>query len=216
MKRFLILLALLLPFTVMAIMLRTMVVHPEFEADLTRVPMNVDSFQGKDIPIGDATAAVLQASKTLLRAYYGPDGELITLYIAYFRDQKYGSQVHSPRHCLPGGGWVVTNLERVPFDLGYETITCNRMTISKRSQVEQMYYWYQTRTGVLASEYSLKFDLVRNSLLLSPTDAALIRLTVSQGNKSVEQCQRIAEDFFQHCIGDIETALPFADRENGT
>lgn len=209
MKRFFILLILMVPFGTLALLMRTLVVEPDHEPTLDRVPMQVGSWQGEDIPIGEATAATLQASNTLLRNYVNPDSGYISLFIAYFRDQKYGSQIHSPRHCLPGGGWVVSDLTHVPFDLGQETITCNRMTITKRSYVDEMFYWYQTRSGVLASEYSLKFDLVRNSLLLSPTDAALIRLTVSRGSRSAEECQRLVEGFMQSCFGQIEAALPF-------
>jgi EpsI family protein len=211
MKRFLILLAILVPFGTMAVILRTLVVEPERPSDLSHVPLQIGEWQGEDIGIGEATAASLQATETLLRAYRKPDGSYVTLFIAYFRDQKYGSQIHSPRHCLPGGGWVVANLERVPFDLGKRTITCNRMKIAKREVADQMFYWYRTRTGELASEYSLKLDLVRNSLLLSPTDAALIRLTVSQGRRSVAECQAIAERFMQQCFSEIERSLPFEE-----
>lgn len=215
MKRFIVLLCLMVPFAALALVMRTMVVEPDSGPDFTVVPDQVGTWRGEEVPIGEATAAVLQASNTLLRNYLHPDSGYISLFIAYFRDQKYGSQIHSPRHCLPGGGWVVSDLKHVPFDLGESQITCNRMTITKRATVDEMFYWYQTRSGVLASEYSLKFDLVRNSLLFSPTDAALIRVTVARGNRTAEECQRIAEAFMQSCIREIDVALPFEDHGNG-
>lgn len=120
------------------------------------------------MPVNQATASVLQASEVLLRDYIGADGEYVGLFVAYFRDQKYGSQIHSPRHCVPGGGWVVESLSRVPFELGNKQTVVNRMTIAHKSEVTQMFYWFHTRSGDLASEYALKFDLVKNSLLFSP------------------------------------------------
>ncbi|MCK4857968.1 MAG: EpsI family protein [candidate division Zixibacteria bacterium] len=216
MKRFIILLVLLVPFGALALILRTMVVEPSGGAQFEIVPLQVGEWQGREIIIGEATTSSLQATETLLRSYEHPDGSYITLFVAYFRDQKYGSQIHSPRHCLPGGGWVVANLERVPFNLGNKIITCNRMTIAKRSYVDQMFYWFETRSGELASEYALKFDLVKNSLLLSPTDAALVRLTVSQQNRSIADCQTAAEAFMQNCYGEIEEALPFSADKDGT
>jgi EpsI family protein len=178
MKKFVVLLALLIPFGLLAITLRYLVVEPKQPSSLASMPLQIGDWKGEDIPVSQATASVLQATEVLLRDFINAENENIGLFIAYFRDQKYGSQIHSPRHCVPGGGWVVEGLERVPFDLGVRQITVNRMTIANLANVNQMFYWFHTRTGDLASEYALKFDLVRNSLLFSPTDAVIIRLTV--------------------------------------
>ena len=215
-KRFLILLVLLVPLGGLAVLIRTIVVEPDREAQLERIPMDIGLWRGQDLGIGESTAASLQATHALLRAYQHPDGTYLTLFIAYFRDQKYGSQIHSPRHCLPGGGWVVSDLERAPFALGERQVTVNRMKISKRQYVDQMFYWFETRSGELASEYALKFDLVRNSLLLRPTDAAMIRLTVNRGGRSVAECQRLAEEFAGQVVAEIERALPFKSIADGT
>ncbi len=215
-KRFLILLVLLVPLGSLAVLMRTMVIEPDREAHLEGIPMNVGNWRGQDLGISESTAASLQATHAILRAYQHPDGTYLTLFIAYFRDQKYGSQIHSPRHCLPGGGWVVADLERAPFALGEREVKVNRMKISKRQYVDQMFYWFETRSGELASEYALKFDLIRNSLLLRPTDAAMIRLTVTRGNRSVAECQRLAEEFAGLVVAEIERALPFKSIADGT
>ena len=31
---------------------------------------------------------------------------LMTLYIGYFRSQRTGATIHSPKNCLPGAGWT--------------------------------------------------------------------------------------------------------------
>jgi EpsI family protein len=210
MKKFVILLALLIPFGLLAITLRYLVVEPKQPSSLASMPLQIGDWKGQDVPVSQATASVLQATEVLLRDYTSADGAYLGLFIAYFRDQKYGSQIHSPRHCVPGGGWVVEGLERVPFDLGVRQITVNRMTIANKAEVNQMFYWFHTRSGDLASEYALKFDLVRNSLLFSPTDAVIIRLTVSQRGKTPAECQRVAERFMQDILGDVRKSLPFA------
>lgn len=210
MRKFVTLLALLIPFGLLAITLRYMVVEPKQPSNLASMPLQIGDWRGQDIPVSQATASVLQATEVLLRDYVIADDEYVGLFIAYFRDQKYGSQIHSPRHCVPGGGWVVEGLERVPFDMGAEQITVNRMTIAHKAEVNQMFYWFHTRSGDLASEYALKLDLVRNSLLFSPTDAVIIRLTVSQKGKNPAECQKVAERFMQDILGDVRKSLPFA------
>ncbi len=209
MKRFLIILLLLVPFGAMATVLRYIAVEPDQPSRLNDMPVEIDGWKAVVFPVGEATAAVLQATEILLRGYSDSSGNYVGLYIAYFQDQKYGSQIHSPRHCLPGGGWVLTGIEHVPFSVGERNITVNRMTIAKRSRVDQMFYWFHTRSGDLTSEYSLKFDLVRNSLLLSPTDAAIIRLTVAQGDRTAEECQQLAERFMTTILPEVRKALPF-------
>jgi EpsI family protein len=194
----------------LAITLRYLVVEPKQPSNLESMPLQVGDWRGKDIPVSQATASVLQATEVLLRDFVNADGDYVGLFIGYFRDQKYGSQIHSPRHCVPGGGWVVESLERVPFDLGTRQITVNRMTIAHKADVNQMFYWFHTRSGDLTSEYALKLDLVRNSLLFSPTDAVIIRLTVSQRGKTPAECQKVAERFMQDILGDVRKSLPFA------
>jgi EpsI family protein len=210
MKKLVILLALLIPLGLLAITLRYMVVEPKQPSSLASIPLQFGDWKGQDVPVSQATTSVLQASEVLLRDFVNAKGEYVGLFIAYFRDQKYGSQIHSPRHCVPGGGWVVESLARVPFDLGVRQVTVNRMTITHKADVNQMFYWFHTRSGDLASEYALKFDLVRNSLLFSPTDAVIIRLTVSQRGKTPAECQKVAERFMQDILGDVRKSLPFA------
>lgn len=210
MRKFITLLALLIPLGLLAITLRYLVVEPKQPSNLASMPLQVGEWRGKEIPVSQATASVLQATEVLLRDFVNADGDYVGLFVAYFRDQKYGSQIHSPRHCVPGGGWVVEGLERVPFDLGTRQITVNRMTIAHKADVNQMFYWFHTRTGDLTSEYALKLDLVRNSLLFSPTDAVIIRLTVSQRGKTPAECQKVAERFMQDILGDVRKSLPFA------
>ncbi len=209
MRKFWLIVLLLVPFAAMATVLRYMVVEPDRPSNLSAVPLQIGPWQGENHPISEATAAVLQATEVLLRTYTDPDGITVGAYVGYFRDQKYGSQIHSPRHCLPGGGWVLTDIQQVPFQFAEEPITVNRMTIARRSRVDQMFYWFHTRSGDLTSEYALKLDLVRNSLLLSPTDAVIIRLTVSQQGKSAEECQKVAEQFMRLFLPELRQALPF-------
>lgn len=209
MKKFWLILLLLIPFAAMASVLRYMVVEPERPSNLASVPLQLGEWKGEEYPVSEATAAVLQATEILLRGYTDSSGTLVGVFVGYFRDQKYGSQIHSPRHCLPGGGWVLTDIQQVPFDYSDRLIKVNRMTIARRSRVDQMFYWFHTRSGDLTSEYALKFDLVRNSLLLSPTDAVIIRLTVGQLGRSPEECQQIAERFMRAILPDLRKTLPF-------
>jgi EpsI family protein len=133
------------------------------------------------------------------------------LFVAYFESQKYGSQIHSPKHCLPGGGWKILNLE--PFDLplaGGDHKHVNRMIIGEGSQREVMFYWYETRGGTVRNEFGLKWDLMVNSLLLRPTDAAIVRfhMPISPGESADDATERVVAHI-RTFSEDIDNALPF-------
>ncbi|MCX6831501.1 MAG: EpsI family protein, partial [candidate division Zixibacteria bacterium] len=87
MKKFVILLALLIPFGLLAITLRYLVVEPKQPSSLASMPLQIGDWKGQDVPVSQATASVLQASEVLLRDFVNADGAYVGLFIAYFRDQ---------------------------------------------------------------------------------------------------------------------------------
>src|SRR3954447_2729789 len=44
---------------------------------------------------------------------YRKDGRQVELLIVYYAQQRAGESMHSPEHCLPGGGWRIANRESV-------------------------------------------------------------------------------------------------------
>ena len=72
-----------------------------------------------------------------------------------------------------------------------------------------MYYWFQTRSGLVASELGLKLDLVINSLKRAPTDAAFIRINLPLNEVSEKEALVLVEDFLKDFQPGIEEALPF-------
>jgi EpsI family protein len=57
-------------------------------------------------------------------------------------------------------------------------VVINRYSIRKADEKMIIYYWYQSKDRIVASELAGKFFLVRDSLLSGHTAAALVRLTV--------------------------------------
>ena len=51
--------------------------------------------------------AALKVDDYIMRTYVNKNDGLIGLYIGYFKTQREGKQVHSPRQCLPGAGWSI-------------------------------------------------------------------------------------------------------------
>lgn len=180
-------------------------------ADFSRIPNNLGNYTGLEQQLADFASDVLQADITTLRDYFDKKtNSRSQLFIAYFGSQKYGSQIHSPKHCLPGGGWKIDDIEPYQIRLKDGAIkTVNRLVISVKSYKALMLYWYETRTGTIRSEYGLKLDLVKNALLMRPTDAAIVRLTIDASDGDFEKATRNGIDFLDVFHPFIELSLPF-------
>src|SRR5438067_1716021 len=54
----------------------------------------------------DDVAGVLRADDYLLRRYSDGKGHTVDFFVAYYKTQRAGESMHSPKNCLPGSGWV--------------------------------------------------------------------------------------------------------------
>ena len=147
-----------------------------------QIPASIGQWQSRDFPLERRTAAVLAADAALQRRYFRSDGSEVWFFVAYFAEQEVNSQIHSPRHCVPGSGWKIISLDRETVSLPGARQNANRMFIERNGQRQEMLYWFRTRGGTVTGEYSLKWDLVKNSLTRKPTDAAFVRFSASVKN----------------------------------
>lgn len=181
-------------------------------AQFGEIPMITDNYIGEEQRFSDESYGILQADTTTLRLYVDSNGNKYWLFIAYFASQKYGSQIHSPRHCLPSGGWKIETIE--PFDLKMadnSSKLVNRLSITVDQYRQLMLYWFETRGGTIRNEFDLKFDLMKNSLLLRPTDAAIVRLTVPVNiGEDFNSATKRAIEYFSTFHPAVMKALPFS------
>lgn len=185
---------------------------PDRPADFSLLPLSAGQYVGEEHRFSELSYDVLKADTTTLRQYTDAEGKTLWLFIAYFESQKYGSQIHSPKHCLPGGGWKIDRLESFELPLpGDQTKNVNRVFIRTQTTSQLMFYWFETRSGSIREEFGIKLDLMKNSLLLQPTDAAFVRLTVPIEDGDTEAATAEAIEFFEAFYADLERALPFGD-----
>ncbi len=110
---------------------------------------------------------------------YAREGEpLINLYSAYYASQSSGQSSHSPRTCMPGGGWKIEHIADAVLTLagGAGAMTVNRAIIQKGDQRQLVYYWFDQRGRVLTSEFDVKWYILRDAILRNRSDGALMRL----------------------------------------
>jgi EpsI family protein len=144
----------------------------------------VSSWRAEDIPTEEGAARVLAADATLQRRYRRPDGAEVWVFIAYFEQQQVNSQIHSPRHCVPGGGLTVSFVRPEQLRINDRLRPVTRMRVLGGGRPQDVLYWFTTRGGTTSGEYALKWDLVKNSLAGRPTDAFFVRYNASTADSS--------------------------------
>jgi EpsI family protein len=149
---------------------------------LELLPSRFGDWDSQDIPLSPGSARVLGADLTLQRIYRNRNNQRVEFFVAYFAQQAVNSQIHSPRHCLPGSGWKILSTEDTHVDLAGGRQPATRMIIERQGASQEMLYWFRTRSGSIIGEYALKLDLMRNSLARRPTDAAFVRYVAAMSD----------------------------------
>jgi exosortase D (VPLPA-CTERM-specific) len=166
---------------------------------LLNFPMQVQQWQGSTFPLEKEYIETLRFDDYLLADYHAADGVPVNFYVAYYGSQRKGQSAHSPRTCIPGGGWEITSLRtmEVPAnDAATASLHVNRLVIQKADAKQIVYYWFKQRDRALVNEYLVKFFLVWDALVKQRTDGALIRLTASiQPGHDEDEADRTLVDF---------------------
>lgn len=145
-------------------------VFPEF-------PTQLGEWKGDQMAMEDTVTKYLGLTDYIFADYKNNKSETVNFYSAYYETQRKGVSPHSPRVCIPGGGWQIAEIERTQIG----DLPINRIVIKKDEQTQLVYYWFQQRGRQLANEYLMKWFLFKDALLLNRTDGALVRITTSVG-----------------------------------
>src|SRR5262249_17760259 len=141
-------------------------------APLKTFPAQLGPWNSEDIPIEKEVLDVLGPGSFLLREYSPNSSEengadkdkeagknageknnnknedakndsVIDLFIAYFPSQRSGDTIHSPKHCLPGAGWLPIDSSQVSLTLpSHDSFPANRYVIARGDARELVLYWY--------------------------------------------------------------------------
>jgi len=144
---------------------------------LASVPVVLGRWRAVDVPMEPRIVKALGVDDYLSRVYQNGSGEL-ALYVGYYKSQRTGVTIHSPKNCLPGAGWepIKSGYLDVPLSDG-RRVALNEYIIEKGLERRLVLYWYQSHGRIIANEYRGKFYLVVDAFRLNRTDSALVRIT---------------------------------------
>jgi len=144
---------------------------------MSSFPVTVADWSGRDIPIDAEALAVLGPGDFLNRVYYSREYRApVSVFIGYFRSQRTGDTMHSPKNCLPGSGWTFVSSGTADIPNGAQPLHVGRYIIGKGNERQFVLYWYQAHGRAVVSEYWAKIYLVADSIRMNRTDGSLIRV----------------------------------------
>ena len=185
---------------------------------LSAFPLRLGAFEGRDREMDERVLGLLKLTDHLMRVYVPialdraasgafesqarQEAAPVWLYVGYYGSQRTGATYHSPKNCLPGGGWVFKSAESVTGVLpGHPAAQVNRVVIEKGFDRQMILYWYQDRGRLIADEYAAKGYLILDATIRNRTDGALVRVTTPiVGNE---------EGAFRHAADFVREAFPY-------
>ncbi len=174
---------------------------------LSSIPQQIDGWQGSDQVLEDKYVQALGVSDWVFREYEKAGLPHIGLYIGFYRSQRTGATIHSPKNCLPGAGWQPVENRIIELSTPNGTkVPANLYVIQKGLQKEIVIYWYQSHGRVIASEYWGKIYLVLDAIKLNRTDAAIIRVVTPMDSEAAALSRAVG--FSEAIIGQVDSAIP--------
>ena len=144
-------------------------------------PLAVGDWKGNINPLEQIYVDALRFDDYTQASFQDKDGNVVNLFTSYYASQLGGNMPHSPKACLPGGGWNIVSsseIELPGMSKNGKPFVVNRVVIQKGEYRQLVYYWFQQRGRIVANEFLVKWYIFWDSLTRHRSDGSLVRLTI--------------------------------------
>ncbi len=181
--------------------------------NLNSVLAAVGTYRVEDQTVSDDERRVAGMTNYVARIYWQDSTPVFTTYVGYYERQTQGKSIHSPRNCLPGAGWEILTPGTANVTAASGTHQVNKYLLKNGSTQALVFYWYQGRGRVVANEYRVKFNLLRDAALEGHTEEALVRLVIPvpvkpNGTLDMARAEQLGASLSPRLMDDVEKVLP--------
>ncbi len=174
-------------------------------------PEQIGEWMGKEQHFDQQIYDALGVDDSILSNYHTPDGRFVQLYVGFYQSQREGDLIHSPKNCMPGGGWNIIQSSHeeliMPQNIP-DKVTVIKLIIKKQTQRQVVFYWFQSRGRFIVSEYLQKIYLVLDSISKRRTDGSFIRLMSPIVNEDEEKSLKDLKAFSKLLIPILQEYIP--------
>jgi exosortase D (VPLPA-CTERM-specific) len=177
-------------------------------------PLSLNGWIGQDQSVPKEALDTLKLTDYLSVNYANTTSRNnVNLWIAYYATQRKGVSIHSPRSCLPGGGWLIETLEQFDVaDVMHATgkpLRVNRAVIKKDGYTQVVYYWFDGRGRDITNEYAAKWYIFEDAMTKNRTDGALVRvITMVDDPSKIAEADKTLTTFLQNFYPLFPTYIP--------
>ena len=178
--------------------------------ELTAFPLALGDWRAREDYLPADIEKFLGVDDYLLADYKRAAGEQVNFYIAFYASQRKGNSPHSPRVCLPGGGWRIADFSEINYPLAAQTaFPINRAVLALNSHKQLVCYWFEQRGRRIANEYWMKWYLLVDSIMMNRTDGALVRIvTPIYPSEDVGAADQWLQDFLAVALPPLPEYIP--------
>jgi EpsI family protein len=186
-------------------------------APVRSVMPEYEGYQVSDQVLSQEEIDVAGMTDYVARAFRRDSVVAFTTLVSYYDRQTQGRTIHSPRNCLPGAGWEVLSPGSQAIVVGGTSQVVNHYLLKKGPQQAVVLYWYQGRGRIVANEYRVKWNLLKDAAFAGHTEEALVRvvvpITVSPSSSipdsvSTRAAESLAAEVAVRLAGDVDKILP--------
>ena len=172
----------------------------------SQFPLIVDERELYPDILDDHFLDILKPTDYFIGDFIDQGRQPINLYMAYYESQDQGSLIHSPKACIPAGGWEIVSLEVFNTEALNMEGFANRAVIEKESQKLLVYFWINQQGKNFADESASYLELVKRSTLHGRTDATLVRVIIPLSDNSANHAKD--EENLRSFIKELNPVLP--------
>jgi EpsI family protein len=181
--------------------------------DLDRLPMELNGWSGRDVPVRDGVARQVGATAFLSREYEDLGGRSVVLTIVY-HDRAKDGVAHDPIHCMPFHGWKRKENEvvRLPGPASrFQSLEAAKLLYGKGSSELVLLYWSCANGKQVPGRLHRRGDpaWVRFKRLFGSSPGYLLQVSVAaRVDGSRAEAFETVERFLTQSFGAIAMHLP--------
>ena len=162
-----------------------------------------------------AVAQVVAADDYLNTTYFEPGSMApVQIFSAFYHNQTRGAAIHSPEICLPANGWEVSEIGTRELDMsaaGYGRFEANRAVVTKGTDRQLVYYWFEQRGRRVANDLAVKLGVLADEVLHGRSDGALLRFTtpIDDSAGGLLAAEARVRDLMRQALPQMPGFIPF-------
>lgn len=158
----------------------------------------------------DAVIKMLGVTDYIEFNYSTSAGQPVNFYAAFYESVGTDGGYHSPKNCIPGGGWGIDAVKTVTIQAKgrQDPVTVAEMIIRNRNEYQVVLYWYQNRGRIIDSEYWEKIYLVLDAIVKKRRDGTFVRLMAPAPNGDIQQAEKTLQQFAGLAVTELDNFLP--------